>query len=336
MPEKKRLGFIDLAKAIAFMMVVCGHTFVPGSRLRAIIYSFHMPLFFILAGYTFRTKSQKTAVVTSAKRLLLPYALAYTTVTVIPSVLIWTQERRFAKLISLLKSFVYTTGDGHVIESTGAFWFLVALFFSRIIFNALLLVLEKHDASTLVQGIVCGAVATLSYVLGGVFTIWLPMALDIALMGVFFMWSGYAMRQTGIVERKMNPLLLIIPFAIWAGEIATGLPGWNQPLSMLGRTYNAFPLAVFGAICASFLLIKACHSIEAVFGEQPDRSIPKRILSSGEWVGRMCMKLYLIHCFDFYLSWDSIGIPLLGSTSLFATLARLSFDILVLLLFSIL
>ena len=171
MPEKKRLGFIDLAKAIAFMMVVCGHTFVPGSRLRAIIYSFHMPLFFILAGYTFRTKSQKTAVVASAKRLLLPYALAYTTVTVIPSVLIWTQEGRFAKLISLLKSFVYTTGDGHDIESTGAFWFLVALFFSRIIFNALLLVLEKHDASTLVQGIVCGAVATLSYVLGGVFTI---------------------------------------------------------------------------------------------------------------------------------------------------------------------
>ena len=35
------------------------------------------------------------------------------------------------------------------------------------------------------------------------------------------------------------------------------------------------------------------------------------------------MKLYLIHCFDFYLSWDSIGIPLLGSTSLFATLALL-------------
>ena len=45
------------------------------------------------------------------------------------------------------------------------------------------------------------------------------------------------------------------------------------------------------------------------------------------------MKLYLIHCFDFYLSWGSIGIPLLGSTSLFATLARLTFDILVLLLF---
>ncbi|MBQ3337976.1 MAG: acyltransferase family protein, partial [Atopobiaceae bacterium] len=75
MPEKKRLGFIDLAKAIAFMMVVCGHTFLPGSRVRAIIYSFHMPLYFVLAGYTFSKKPMVKAVVNSAKRLILPYAL---------------------------------------------------------------------------------------------------------------------------------------------------------------------------------------------------------------------------------------------------------------------
>ena len=46
-----RLDWIDIAKGIGIISVLMGHNV---SQLKPIIYAFHMPLFFILAGYTIR------------------------------------------------------------------------------------------------------------------------------------------------------------------------------------------------------------------------------------------------------------------------------------------
>ena len=55
LPEKeKRIEWVDIAKGIAILLVIIGHTVKFGSLSRNIIFSFHMPLFFILSGYTFR------------------------------------------------------------------------------------------------------------------------------------------------------------------------------------------------------------------------------------------------------------------------------------------
>lgn len=333
MAKKKRLGFIDLAKAIAFAMVVCGHTFVPGSRLRAIIYSFHMPLYFILAGYTFSKKPMTKTIVNSAKRLMLPYALYFIAASAIPSLFIWTQEGRLSEAFSLAKIFFFVAGDNHDIAPAGAIWTLVALYLARVILNALAILFEKHGTSLPLQGIICAAITTVGFTIGDVLGIWLPLCFDIGLAGVFFMWSGYAMQQLEIVEKPINPAFLLIPLAIWALEIGTGLPGWNQAISMVGREYRVFPLAVFGAISASYLLIKACHFIESVSISWDASWLPRRAIGFGERIGRASLKLYLIHCLDFNFSWGAVNFPLFGSTALTAAIARLTFDILILLLF---
>jgi hypothetical protein len=54
--RSKRLDWIDIAKGIAIILVIVGHTVPNPSPLRHAIFSFHMPVFFILAGYTFRPK----------------------------------------------------------------------------------------------------------------------------------------------------------------------------------------------------------------------------------------------------------------------------------------
>lgn len=47
----KRIEFIDIAKAIAIFLVVFGHVIPVGTVAKTMVYSFHMPLFFILSGY---------------------------------------------------------------------------------------------------------------------------------------------------------------------------------------------------------------------------------------------------------------------------------------------
>lgn len=53
MRKGKRIEWIDVAKAICILLMIAGHTYPVGSKVRNIIFSFHMPLFFILSGYNF-------------------------------------------------------------------------------------------------------------------------------------------------------------------------------------------------------------------------------------------------------------------------------------------
>lgn len=73
----QRFEWIDIAKGFACLLVIVGHTISPESALYRYIFSFHMPLFFILAGYTFNPKPLMSLVTSSAKRLLLPYTIVF-------------------------------------------------------------------------------------------------------------------------------------------------------------------------------------------------------------------------------------------------------------------
>ena len=48
-PSTKRIAWIDMAKAIAILLMVIGHE--ASGNIYTWIFSFHMPLFFILSGY---------------------------------------------------------------------------------------------------------------------------------------------------------------------------------------------------------------------------------------------------------------------------------------------
>ena len=47
----RRILWIDIAKAIAILLMVIGHTSIPHG-LSNFIWAFHMPLFFMASGFT--------------------------------------------------------------------------------------------------------------------------------------------------------------------------------------------------------------------------------------------------------------------------------------------
>ena len=52
---KQRIEELDITKAIGIIMVVVGHTQLP-TFMSNFIWSFHMPLFFLINGYFFNKK----------------------------------------------------------------------------------------------------------------------------------------------------------------------------------------------------------------------------------------------------------------------------------------
>lgn len=84
--EMQRIAWIDIAKGMAIFLMVCGHTSIPLS-VSNWIWSFHMPLFFVVSGMLFSPDRYPSAMAFVRKRcmsLLVPW-ISFTIITVLCS-----------------------------------------------------------------------------------------------------------------------------------------------------------------------------------------------------------------------------------------------------------
>lgn len=78
--NKERVRWLDTARCIGIFLVILGHISfgtVFGYSVKNWIYSFHMPLFFFLAGLTHKEMNFAGSIKKAAQQLLLPYAVFY-------------------------------------------------------------------------------------------------------------------------------------------------------------------------------------------------------------------------------------------------------------------
>lgn len=192
----KRLDWIDIAKGIAIILVIVGHTVPNPSPLRHAIFSFHMPVFFILAGYTFRPKPWRELLSDSVSRLLVPYvvlALAWQ----VPTFLMSGVPLTSGTLVAGLKTLVFASGvdvPGLGVTAVGMAWFLAALFTSRLLFNVLVRRFDRRGIGVVWQGVVCAAIAFCGLSVSRYFGVYLPLDLDLSCYIVLLMWIGYTSR----------------------------------------------------------------------------------------------------------------------------------------------
>lgn len=70
----QRENWIDWAKALGILLVVMGHSVYASDDVTRFIFVIHMPLFFFISGYLFKTaKSWHEVSVSNVKTLLVPY-----------------------------------------------------------------------------------------------------------------------------------------------------------------------------------------------------------------------------------------------------------------------
>ena len=71
-PTRERIAWLDMAKGYGIILVIIGHFDLEGITIP--LYSFHMPLFFFLAGYTYSVKSPFSYFAfNKARKLIIPY-----------------------------------------------------------------------------------------------------------------------------------------------------------------------------------------------------------------------------------------------------------------------
>lgn len=136
-----RLEWLDVLKCLAMLLVVVGHA-VPKSEedtLGYYIYSFHMPLFFIISGMTFYLQMKKrnldfaSLLKNKAKTLIVPYFIL--NLLTIP---IWLINYRVLSykdesIPMLLYAICYGNAK-HVSGPSNALWFCLTLFLTLVTF----------------------------------------------------------------------------------------------------------------------------------------------------------------------------------------------------------
>lgn len=123
-----RFNWMDHAKAIGILLVVIGHSHFNHNELNEVLFTFHMPLFFILSGYLFKPKNIVIGLKKDFSSLVIPYVIY-------SALLFLISASRHPNAWCLLYTFTCDYKSG---MACPAGWFLICLFWVRTLMNVLL------------------------------------------------------------------------------------------------------------------------------------------------------------------------------------------------------
>lgn len=279
-----------------------------------------MPVFFILAGYTFRPKPWRELVSGSVSRLLVPYvvlALAWQ----VPTFLMSGAPLTGSALTGGLETLVFASGvdvPGLGVAAVGMSWFLAALFTSRLLFNALMRLFDGREVGVAWQGVVCAAIAFGGLSVSCFLGIYLPLDLDLSCYIVLLMWIGYTVRQRGLQPSVDKPLLFIGAGIIWL--VLAALSG----LELSSRRVDGFVIATIAALAGSYCVFWVSMTVEKL------KDVP--VLGALErgfvFCGQASLAIFAIHAVDWFIPWQTMPLLMtLPSSWLFVSIVRCACDI---------
>lgn len=257
MVEKKkraRIELIDIAKAITIVLVILGHTTgnLETPMYRRVLYSFHMPLFFFLAGLSIRPKALRTF--RGWKDFLKKNLLAL----IVPYLIFAFIYAPFS--FDNVPKFLY--GSWQALGKAGtltSLWYLTALFIARIYCQILfdLIGRTKAENNRMIPGLLAAPMFAVGFLLpkleGGY-----PWCLDVSFVAAGFILLGIALRQRILIFAQAKGWILSLFTAASAGILFCGtiLRGDALELSLMcGSNYGNLFWFMLNAVSGSALII---------------------------------------------------------------------------------
>lgn len=256
----ERIKYIDAVKGFAVLLMIFGHMKI--HNLNWIIYSFHMPLFFILSGFFFNPIK---SVSKRAKSLLIPYAYSALIIVFLEVIFqcfqFFTTDATFSitsiewTIISAICGSGKIAGIGnYFIPDIGPIWFLIALALGNYILHIIKRIELKFN---LQHGVIFGCLIsailgwTISLVRGQV-----PFSINQALEVPLFLWFGNILhREIKTHSCNSNHKFIIAISLVLPWALLLYINHNKQYMSMTYMESIYFPIYIIGAMSASAIII---------------------------------------------------------------------------------
>lgn len=294
--EKKRVLWMDIAKAIGILVVLVVHAELELGLVTYLGGMFYMPVFFVLAGMTFSYRPEEKFSVflkKKAKRLLVPYfgynLFLFAFFFAKDSLLTGNVTKAsFFPLLGILYSRNCLVSMDQVSNVffmqilNAPTWFLTGLFVTLLIFWVLMQG-SKGDWRKLL--LMNSGVLLLAVLLHYLCPILLPWSIDCAFYAVSFLVLGKLAAEQNAVERIYHsPVLMLLTTAVFVG-----FSFLNGSVNMSVAEYGRSMLLYLIVGTSGSLLCMVC----AMFLEKHTRFLAR----AGAWLGRHTMPVLCLHLF---------------------------------------
>ena len=231
-----RLPCVDVAKGLGLILVIYGHLLYNGTWgfVNRAIYSFHMPMYFILSGYVAHEKKEDTFSFIKRKAyellipafifivLILPYSCGMNIIAIIKEITFW-------------KGTIWNA----------PVWFLIVLFQVYIIFDMTNLI-KKSVLQKIVFVILTFVVGFIIYR----YLIWLPFGLPKTVVALGFYMIGNIFKEVeGKFTVRKKQIILIVSCLVW---FYTGCI-LNSKVSMYGFELGNYWYFILSGISGSIV-----------------------------------------------------------------------------------
>ncbi len=248
--NKNRRRNLDIARGIAIICIILGH--LGNSSINRVVFTFHVPIFYLIAGYFFNEKLGFVDLLKKkARTLLVPYYVTCLVIMLASIVQRLIQHKSVVKrLKELLYATAYAAGDKYTepfyIASIGAIWFLWAMFWAEC-FLYLTLKLKPELRIFLVA-----AIFTVGYYSRRLF--WFPLSIQAGCCALLFLYVGYLIKSAEEPyknsSKETKVFIAVAAAIVWAAFMRDFVSFWLVH-SDIGRGM----IDVFGSLCGCWCVV---------------------------------------------------------------------------------
>ena len=269
-------------KGIGILSVIIGHSYFP-SILKDLIFTWHMPMFFIISGYFYKSYPNGEYIKRNICQLIYPYVI--TSLAIIGIMILKDIIKKESETSQYIIGALIGNGSyNNPIFSEyfiGAIWFLLALCWCRIIYNALnICITDEYQRNVTLVCLSCCAAFMGTFV-------FVPTNLLQGMQALLFFHVGYLWRIGKIQE--------ITSSYMWGGIIILCiLSVMSGSMSMVRCYYGFYPINVLASIGITIGLYKICTFI----GD----NLVSRFLA---YCGRISLIILCVHNIEFICGFGS-------------------------------
>lgn len=225
----KRLRYLDIAKGITIILMILGHNGMP-HVVNLFIYSFHMPLFFIISGMFIKETGFRELFYKGWKQLLKPYVFTWTVIILFFICFhVIKHDLNRSIIIELLCEAM--RGEGPV-------WFLLSLFIAKIIINFIFTRFKKYSLSAVLISAFLGFVGGNSHLFG-----FIPGYIWAGLIAPLYLFIGKQIYKRDLLNIPVDKATLVI---------VSGVVLLSSVTMPLAFAYD-FPNGIFSVVSSSII-----------------------------------------------------------------------------------
>lgn len=252
-----RLKWVDCAKGAAMLSIILGHCLEYinsdmgcSTFLLPIVYSFSVPLFFMISGFFHKSDGIGFGkyLLKKVRTILLPYITFAIICLAVSAVRIYIFKTPLDYTLS------WEVGALIIQKHYNMLWFMAVLFVTEIVAYFLL----RKRNYILICAVIAGAV-TVAFLLRKFGLLYLPWTIDVVPFALVFYAAGFALRslEEKVLRKYLFPVYLIIGLALVYVNLKVS-PGLRY-VNMYKSDYGSLPLYFITGIFMSLAILCICR-----------------------------------------------------------------------------